>query len=701
MHVLDQSLDTVISLRPYQKLALEKARITSVRDFLMVLPTAYVNSVPNTIASLTPGVYTMVSGSIKKLTTKKMFPKHTAYTEAVISDGSRSIRAIWFTHISTARFSVNDTVHITGKVHKNKRGIFFANPSIEKKSESDTDYVVTEEATISPVYPRIRGISLPVMQEWRDKIFSSLPPNLSDPLPLFIRTKCNLPSLTQTLQYAHAPPTTAWATAARKRFAFEEMFTIQLHRLRMRRMHARIKTHAIPSINSLKDIITTLPFPLTNAQKRATKDILHDIARPNPMARLLEGDVGSGKTLVAIITTLATVRAGFQVAYLAPTEILARQHFAEFCNRLAPFKTSIGLITSAECKSYPSKINRGESVHISRNQLLTWARDGKLPVLIGTHALLEKRVAFKNLALAIIDEQHRFGIQQRGRLSEEHHTPHLLSMTATPIPRTLALTLYGDLDISLLNEMPSGRKKPITRIVPPQKRAEAYEFIRKNINTGGQAFVICPKIDNNKNTTSLINEVKSVTDEYERLQKEIFPERTVAMLHGRLKPKEKEEIIRLFREKKIHILVSTSVIEVGMDIPNASIIMIEGAERFGLASLHQFRGRVGRAGQQAYCFVFSESRNPKTLERLTALVKAKNGFELAEYDLQLRGAGELSGTSQWGITDLGMEALQNIKMVEVAREEAKKLIEEDPELATHPELKERVQKLEEKGIHLE
>jgi ATP-dependent DNA helicase RecG len=690
MHILDQPLENVLQITAPHKEALKQAHIATVRNFLMHLPDTYVDaSAPAAIASLRPGAYAFVAGVIQRIGTKKMAGTNAVLTEGVIEDNSGSMRAIWFTRLSATYSKKGDSIRLTGKVHKNKRGLFFVNPVTHEPSG-------TINKSLTPVYSRIRGIPPQLADKWRTQLLNALPPLLTDPLPAHLRKQFNLPSLGHAFRLAHAPSATAWGIAARKRFAFEEMFALQLHRLHMRHALRQTQSFPIPPSSALADITERLPFALTGAQKRAAEEILSDMERPVPMARLLNGDVGSGKTLVAIIASLAAVRNGRQIVYLAPTEILARQHFAEFIKHLAPFRVSLGMLTSAECKVFPSKINAKEPVHIARAQLISWVRDGKTSLLIGTHALLEKDVTCKKLALAIIDEQHRFGTQQRAKLIASGTTaPHLLSMTATPIPRTLALTLYGDLDVSLLDELPPGRKPPLTKIVPPNKRDAAYNFIRKNITAGGQAFVICPRIEEKE------DEKKSVAAEYKKLSVDIFPEFSIAMLHGKRAPKEKEEIIHDFRAKKIHILVSTSVIEVGMDIPNASIIMIEGAENFGLASLHQFRGRVGRAGQQAYCFVFTDTNAVKTRERLAALAKAKNGFELAEVDLRMRGAGELAGTTQWGITDLGMEALQNRKMVEAARAEAKKIIEEDPALRAYPDLRERVEQLGEKGIHLE
>ncbi|MCX6731467.1 MAG: helicase-related protein, partial [Candidatus Parcubacteria bacterium] len=376
----------------------------------------------------------------------------------------------------------------------------------------------------------------------------------------------------------------------------------------------------------------------------------------------------------------------------------AQQHFQSFINYFSQLRltTKIGLITSSECKKYPSKIKTDEATHISRAQLLKWVANGEIPILIGTHSLIQKKVKFKNLALVVIDEQHRFGTRQRAVLASEksEKIPHLLSMTATPIPRTLALTIYSDLDLSLLDEMPAGRQKIITKIVEPDERTAAYEQIREEIKNTRQAYVICPLIETGK------IESKNVKEEKERLKKDVFPEFKIETLHGKILPKEKEKILNDFRNNKIQILVSTSVIEVGIDVPNATIIIIEGAERFGLAQLHQLRGRVMRSTHQSYCFIFTDSHSQKTHERLNALVSAKSGFELAEYDLQFRGPGELSGLKQWGISDIGMEALKNIKMVEAARTESQKLLKADPELANYPLILERL-KNQDHQIHFE
>jgi len=351
----------------------------------------------------------------------------------------------------------------------------------------------------------------------------------------------------------------------------------------------------------------------------------------------------------------------------------------------------VGLITGSGCRKFPSKVNPDGWTAISRPQLLKWVANGEIPILIGTHALIQKTVKFKNLALVVIDEQHRFGTMQRRKLvRKDNIAPHLLSMTATPIPRTLALTIYGDLDLSLLAEMPQGRKEIITEIIPPDKREETYEKIRKELQAGRQLFVICPRIFEPDPEKELALNAKSAVAEAKRLKKEVFPEYEIGLLHSKMSKEKKEEVMQAFAENKLNILCATSVVEVGVNVPNATMIIIEGAERFGLSQLHQLRGRVIRSTYQAYCYIFAEAKSEKTLARLKALKTAKNGFELSELDLSLRGAGLLSGGKQWGISDLGMEAIKNIKMVEAARSEAIRFIEKDPELSEYPLLKEKV-----------
>ena len=564
------------------------------------------------------------------------------------------------------------------------------------------------------IYPETRGISSLWFQNAVKKILTQTNfEKLKDSIPTEILKKYHLPSLKTSLISIHFPKKLNDAKAARKRFAFEEIFFIQLGRLKEKIKEQEHSAFLIKiSKEEINKFVEALGFKLTNAQKKSVQNIIADFQKPSPMRRLLEGDVGSGKTAVAATAAFAAIKNNYQIAYMAPTEVLARQHFKSFSKYFAPYRIKIGLITSAECLKFPSKIKgaggQETPTHISRTQLLKWVESGETPILIGTHALIQDKIKFKNLAFAIIDEQHRFGVQQRAklvargltridskktRINADNFTPHLLSMTATPIPRTLALTIYGDLDLTLLDEMPPGRKEIKTIIVPPDQRERAYEQMRYEINQGRQAYVVCPRIeepDPAKATSLLSLEAKSVKKEYEKLSKKIYPEFKVGMLHGKMLPKEKEKTMNEFREGKINLLVATSVIEVGVDVPNATCVLIEGAERFGLAQLHQLRGRVLRSEHQPHCFIFTDSDSKKTLARLNALLTAKNGFELAEYDLKFRGPGELSGKKQWGISDLGMEGLKNLKMVEAARTEVQNILQKDPELKNYPLLQAKI-----------
>ena len=533
---------------------------------------------------------------------------------------------------------------------------------------------------------------------------------LPDPIPPDILEKYNLPGIKTALLWIHAPRKSTDAESARKRFAFEEVFLIQLEKQRAKRKWQKNPSFIIEHAEEhIKQFTSRFSFPLTRAQNRAIETILVDFKTSHAMSRLLEGDVGSGKTAVAATTAFATVTCrpkgqtfgNLQTAYMCPTEILAIQHFESFIGYFKHLPINIALITGSGCRKFPSKINPDGWTDISRSQLLKWVANGEIPILIGTHALIQKSVKFKNLAYVIIDEQHRFGTAQRQKLvRKDNIAPHFLSMTATPIPRTLALTIYGDLDLTLIDEMPPGRKPIITEIVMPDGREAVYEKIRLELKIGRQAYVICPRIDVPDPDKEAVVIAKSVKEEAEHLKKKVFPEYAIGILHGKMTPVAKDKAMDEFKNGKTQILCATSVVEVGVNVLNATVIVIEGAERFGLAQLHQLRGRVLRSTYQAYCYVFAETKTAKTLERLKALQTAKNGFELADYDLKFRGAGELSGAKQWGVSDIAMEALKNLKMIEAARLEAARLIAEDETLSRYPTLAESV-KTRGGNIHFE
>lgn len=682
------------------------------------------------IENLTLGENAVIFGKISKLKTAKTFKTRVAISTAEVEDSTGKLKLIWFNqpYIAKMFFEANP-VRIEGKVSQRRMKVpseaegefYISNPKIEKvfqipEGTSDSLFPGEDNHNLFPVYPESQSISSNWIYHCLQKIFKSgVLETIEDPIPSEILKKYSLPSLKTALVWIHAPRKKEDAEIARKRFAFEEIFFIQLDRQKEKYTAQREKSFAITKKGEeMQDFIKTFPFPLTGAQHKSIEAILSDFKTGHPMSRLLEGDVGSGKTAVAVVASYAAVstlptnsktglpaQAGnLQVAYMAPTEILAEQHFESFIEYFSKFKIPIGLITGSGAKKFPSKSNRGKSTKISKPQLLKWVENGEIPILIGTHALIQKTVKFKNLALIIIDEQHRFGVKQRMQLRRKHDiAPHLLSMTATPIPRTLALTIFGDLDLSLLDELPAGRQVPETKIVLPHEREEVYERVRKELMGGRQVFVICPRInDPDPDKENVIN-ARSVKSEIERLSKKVFPEFKVGAVTGKLKPAEKENIMRDFKNKKIDILVATSVVEVGVNVPNATVMIIENAERFGLAQLHQLRGRVLRSSYKPYCFVFADSKSQKTISRLKSFVSAKNGFELAEADLQQRGTGDLAGVKQWGVSDLAMEALKNIKMVEAARSEARRLIEEDYDLKNYPLLIKHI--AENTAVHME
>ncbi len=727
---LHDKLELKFRLDATQKRALNRLKLFSVADLLFHFPVRYSDiSTVMRIAELKAGEVATIYGKVSNLRTKKGFRSKIPMAEGTIEDISGKMKTIWFNQAYLAKMLHDgESVKLTGKVTESKSGIYLANPEFEKipYMPIDTHHSlfqprqygnfrndkavnargVAENSHIAeglsyPIYVETRGITSKWFYHAIEKILKDKTlDDVEDYIPADILKKYNLPTLRTALIWIHKPKNPKDAESARKRFAFEEVFCIQLERQHDKHEYRKNKSFKINAkASDVEKFLQRFPFEPTNSQKKSIKTILEDMAKEFPMSRLLEGDVGSGKTAVAATAAYVAQNerpngqsfGNLQTAYMAPTEILATQHFESFIQYFRHLPINVGLITGSGCRKFPSKVNPGGWTTISRAQLLKWVANGEIPILIGTHALIQKSVKFKNLALVVIDEQHRFGTMQRRKLvRKDGVAPHLLSMTATPIPRTLALTIYGDLDLSLLDEMPAGRKQIITEIITPDKRDKTCEEIRKELQAGRQLYVICPRIFEPDPEKELALNVKSAVEEAKRLKKEVFREYEIGVIHSKMSKEKKEDVMQEFSEGKINILCATSVIEVGVNVPNATVIIIEGAERFGLAQLHQLRGRVIRSTHQAYCYVFADAKTEKTMDRLKALKTAKNGFELAELDLTLRGAGELGGTKQWGITDLGMEAIKNIKMVEAARTEATRLIEEDPELSHYPLLKQKV-----------
>ena len=716
---LSSPLSSLSRISPDHAKGLAKLQLFTVRDILFYFPTRYADltSVEET-STLSKGQAVSIYGEMEKVEVKRSFRGHIPMTSAYVRDTSGRVRCVWFNQAYIGKMYAEGTlVKVSGVIQEDSRGLFLSNPSIERASvipeRTDSLFAtgVQDVSFLTPIYRETAGVSsLYLYTLIKKAVQSGVLDELVASIPEHILQKLHLPKLKEAILYIHFPKGEELTIAARKRFAFEEVFYMQIKNWREKAEAKHSLAYAAENDQSLLAFfIQTFPFTPTQAQRDAISSISKDIIKSEPMGRLLEGDVGSGKTFVAacitnsVIATKSDDGRSLQVAYMAPTEILAKQHFESFISYFRSTGVEIGLLTGSGCKKYPSKIN-DEATDISRAQLIKWLQDGKVSIVIGTHALIQKSISFAHLALIIIDEQHRFGVKQRKALAQKkgelnNKVPHLLSMTATPIPRTLALTMFGDLDLTVIDSQPKERKPILTEIIAASKRSEVYEKVRLELQKGRQVYVICPRIDEQDEEEKQKRLLKSVKEEAKRLSEEIFPEFIVDIIHSKMKKDEKEEVMEDFLNKKSDILVATSVVEVGVNVPNATVIIIEHAERFGLAQLHQLRGRVGRAEHQSYCYLFTESHGESTKERLRALVHAKNGFELAELDMKQRGIGTLMDGKQWGISDLAMEAIKNPKLVEIAREEAKKLVEEDPSLDAHPLLKEIVTARE--AVHME
>ena len=684
---LSTPVEKIPRIGPQYKKKLKKLGIKTVRNLLFHFPHRYEDfSTLTPISQLKVGETSCVQGKILEIKNTITWKRRMAITEAIVKDDSGAVKVIWFNQpylVDTLK--QGNLVCLAGKVALGKKsysGIYLSSPAYEKISLNEKKKLIHTGGLI-PVYPETEGLSSRWLRYILRPLLAQFKKKIEDTLPELIKKEEKLLPLNQALWQIHFPDSKELSEKARKRFSFQELFLIQLNILREKMRLKKEKAISIPfNLKTIKSFVDSLPFKLTNAQRKSSWQILKDIEKPRPMNRLLEGDVGSGKTVVATIAALNTAKAGYQTAFMAPTEILANQHFKNLKEILKEFKLKIGILTRNNYRICEKKL--------TKKKFLEKIKKSEIDIVIGTHALIQKDVRFGKLALVILDEQHRFGVEQRAQLCQQKDiVPHFLSMTATPIPRTLALTIYGDLDLSLLDEMPKGRKKIITKVVPPKERERVYDFIKNEVKKGKQVFVICPRIEDAETTTSWSN-TKAVKKEYERLSKKVFPKLNLAMLHGKMKAKEKEEIMKKMKQKEIDVLVSTSVVEVGIDIQNATLMMIEGADKFGLSQLHQFRGRVGRGKDQSFCFLFTDSNAKKTRMRLKALLNSKSGFELAEKDLEIRGPGEVFGARQWGIPDLAMSSLTDVFLVEKTRNWARRILQQDPQLKKYPALAEEI-----------
>jgi len=742
MLTLSTKIEQLKKVGPSYLKRLKQLKIKTIRDLFFHFPHRYDDfSQIIPISQLKKGQTATICGKISKIKTSQTWQKRMNITEAMIEDETGTIRAVWFNQPYLVQtLSQGKIVNLSGKVTFAGKTLCLSNPVYElvrslkvrpfyynlfnKKvvvKRSDLDYLdFTHTGRLVPIYHETAGLSSRYLR-YLIKPLLFLADKIADFLPDLIKKEFSLVNLNQAIKQIHFPDNLQSAQAARQRLGFDELFLIHLFTLKQKQKLAQEKATTIPFEEKLiKSFVKSLSFKLTDDQRIAAWQIFQDLAKPRPMNRLLNGDVGSGKTVVALMAALETAKAGYQVALMAPTEILAKQHFQTSKDFLKKSNLRIALLTRTETKVRPFDSTTLQSkvvvkmsdleTSISRSQLKKQISQGKIDIIIGTHAIIQEDIAFKNLVLAIVDEQHRFGVEQRAALQRKIKriedglltTPHLLSLTATPIPRTLALTIHGDLDISLLKEMPKGRQKIITKIVVPADRQKTYNFIKKQVKQKKQVFVICPLIDESEKLSArgglaFGSEIKSVTQEYEKLSQKVFPKLKIAMLHGKLKPKEKEEIMKKFKQGKTDILISTSVVEVGIDVPNATVMLIEGSDRFGLAQLHQFRGRIGRGPDQSHCFLFTDSKAKKTYQRLKAVLKAKDGFELAEKDLKIRGPGDFTGIRQWGLPDLTMASLNDLELIQKTRLAVQQVLENN--LLT-PVLEKKLKQFQ-KLIHLE
>jgi len=642
-----------------------KLGINTVYDLLRYYPRRYQDySQLKPINKLNFGDELTVIGTVsQELATRTSKNKRLKLTEAVISDGTGSIRIIWFNKpFLSKQLYRGVSIVVSGKVDVYLGRLVLNNPEWEML---DQEQLHTNR--IVPVYPLTAGISQKMLRKTINRNLAFWSKRVKEYLPFTLLAEEKLSGISDAITQIHFPENDENLSLAKKRFAFEEIFFLQLGVIIQKRdwIKAAAKKYPLSEENKQR-IIRSLPYTLTFAQEKAIKDITADLMLGNPMNRLLQGDVGSGKTIVARFAIEAVISNGAQTAVLAPTSILAEQHFKTL---------SALLLASGSASADEVSLLIGSTPQKERKVLLENLSSGKTKVIVGTHALLEDPVIFNNLQLAIIDEQHRFGVDQRNQIKQKGNSPHLLVMTATPIPRSLALTIYGDLEVSVIDEMPIGRLPVETHLLQPGERKKAYDLIRLQIRNGFQAFVVYPLIEgeDEEDFTAAVNE-------YGRLSKTIFPDLKIGLMHGKLKPAEKDKVMQAFRDKEYDILVSTTVIEVGVDIPNAVIVLIEGADHFGLAQLHQIRGRVGRNSDRSFCFLIPEDESGIENERLQAMVRSNNGFELADLDLKYRGPGEFLGTRQSGFVPLRFANITDLPMIERCRGQAQKIFMYDPDL---------------------
>lgn len=688
-------LDKIAKIGSRNSKLLQRLELFTVHDLLFYYPRNHADFARQVaICDLEAGETVTLVGSVKSVncfTSSKN--KKLTILEVTITDRTGKLRLSRF--FAGTRFSsrswqemqkraypVGAIVAASGLVKKNKYGITLDNPEIEVLDRAESSIESIKIGRVVPVYPLTEGVSADVV---RKAVLTVLPTakHLIEPLPEALRNQYDLVGICKAIQNIHFPEDSDSLRDARRRLIFDEFFYLQLGFLQRRHTQKQSQKaiKLAPAGQLIEEFYKVLPFQLTNAQQRVINEILNDLQSTIPMNRLVQGDVGSGKTVVAVIAILAAIQAGYQTALMAPTEVLSEQHYRKLVSWFNLLHIPVELLTGS------TKVAKRREIH---RQLQT----GELPILVGTHALIQDTVSFHQLGLVVIDEQHRFGVGQRARLQQKGDAPHVLTMTATPIPRTLALTMHGDLDVSQIDELPPGRQTIQTTALTGKERHQAYELIRREVAQGRQAYIVLPLIEESEK----LEDLRSAVEEHKRLSESIFPEFNVGLLHGRMSSAEKDEALSAFRDNQMQIIVSTTVIEVGVDVPNATVMLIENAERFGLSQIHQLRGRVGRGSEKSYCLLISSSSTPDARSRLNVLEQSQDGFFLAEVDMRLRGPGEVLGTRQSGLPDFALASLvEDQDVLVLARDAAEKMIAKDASLRTWPlvksELARRYQRL--------
>lgn len=667
---LNAPLTVLNGIGPKNAQLLSTLGLNTLEDLLYFFPRRYDDySQLKPINRLNYGEEVTVLGMIQSMSSRTVRGGQVSLVEAVLSDGTGFMRLTWFNQPwLTQKLREGTQIVASGKIDMYLGRLVLNNPDWELLEQ---EHLHTNR--IVPVY----SLTAHITQRWLRKIMyqtvSFWAQRIPDYLPASIRESAGLVDLQTALLQSHFPDSQERLKAARERLAFDEIFFLQLGVLSQKRawQSARAQPYDAPQ-DWINQQLAALPYQLTQAQQRAIAEIRSDLASGTPMNRLLQGDVGSGKTIVAAVAIAIVARHGAQSALMAPTSILAEQHYRSLSSFLARSDAQ----SPAPFQPGEIRLLLGDTPESDKQEIRAGLADGTIKLVIGTHALLEDPITFRNLQLAVVDEQHRFGVAQRSILRSKGQNPHLLVMTATPIPRSLALTVYGDLDLTVMDEMPIGRLPVETHVVPPAERERVYQLIQSQVAAGRQAFIIYPLVEKGDR-----DEGKAAVEEHAHLQSSIFPKLKLGLLHGRMRPEEKEDVMKRFRSGEYHILVSTSVVEVGVDVPNATVMLIEGANRFGLAQLHQFRGRVGRGADQSFCLLIPETVDALENERLAAMEATNDGFVLAEKDLQQRGPGDFLGTRQSGFAELRMANLMDVFTIEKARHQAQSLFERDPDLS--------------------